>query len=178
MNILAFFTDGGVPKTGLLPLIKIIDVNTSAVIIAWELMTEISDGWYKYDFIIYDYTKEYVVLCDGGVILPDYDRYHTFSSDNSKTEIAQIVWNANVNSFQMANSFGELLKNTSNDLKRALGLLHENIYIDNPTYDQHHNLVTARVRIYSSPADVGTNNGVIGIYAISSTGNGCAGTGF
>ncbi len=54
------------------------------------------------------------------------------------------------------------------DLKRVLGLMHENIYIDNTTYDEFNNLVTARVRIYSNSNDVGSSNNVIGEYQIYS----------
>jgi hypothetical protein len=53
-------------------------------------------------------------------------------------------------------------------LKRLLGLTHENIYIDNPSYDVNSNLVSARVRIYSDSASVGTSNNIIGTYQISS----------
>ena len=55
----------------------------------------------------------------------------------------------------------------SQDIKRLLGLTHENIFIDNPVYDSDCNLTSARVRIYSDPASVGTANDVIGTYNIS-----------
>ncbi len=58
------------------------------------------------------------------------------------------------------------------DMKRALGLMHENIFIDTPSYDGDNNLVSARVRIYSDSASVGTANNVIGTYTISSVGAG------
>jgi len=57
--------------------------------------------------------------------------------------------------------------NISNDLKRLLGLTHENIFIDNPIYDADCNMTSARVRIYSNPASVGTNSDVIGTYQIT-----------
>lgn len=53
------------------------------------------------------------------------------------------------------------------DVKRALGLLHENIYIDNTTYDAHNNLISGRVRIYSDAASVGTATNVIATYTIT-----------
>lgn len=65
-------------------------------------------------------------------------------------------------------SVGEIIKNTSDDLKRALGLMHENFYIDNPIYDENNNLASARVRIYSVNTSVGTDNDVIGTYLITS----------
>ena len=53
-------------------------------------------------------------------------------------------------------------------IDRILGLVHENMYIDQCTYDAGNNLVRARLRIYESVADVGTDNGVIGSYRIRS----------
>lgn len=67
---------------------------------------------------------------------------------------------------------GGLLDTVSDDLKRVLGLLHENIFIDLPTYSDDCNLIGARVRIYSDAESVGTNNNVIGTYAISSSDDG------
>ena len=55
----------------------------------------------------------------------------------------------------------------SQDIKRLLGLTHENIFIDNPTYDSYGNMESARLRIYSDPASVGTGSNVIGTYQIS-----------
>ena len=55
----------------------------------------------------------------------------------------------------------------SNDIKRLLGLTHENIFIDNPTYDGDGNMTSARVRIYSNPSSVGTGSDVIGTYQVS-----------
>jgi len=59
----------------------------------------------------------------------------------------------------------------SDDLKRVLGLVHENIFIDLPTFDNANNLIGARLRIYSNPSSVGTNNDVLSTYAISSDTN-------
>ena len=56
---------------------------------------------------------------------------------------------------------------------RTLGLVHHNIYIDNPTYDEHGNMISGRVRIYSDAASVGTNNNVIETYLITSDGTEC-----
>ena len=62
-----------------------------------------------------------------------------------------------------ANDFDTL----SDEHKRILGLVHENFYIDQTTFDADCNLVAARVRIYDTPANVGTNNGIIGVYQIT-----------
>ena len=56
---------------------------------------------------------------------------------------------------------------------KTLGLVHHNIYIDNTTYDEHGNMITGRVRIYSDAASVGTNNNVIETYLITADGTEC-----
>jgi len=50
---------------------------------------------------------------------------------------------------------------------RTLGLTHENFYIDNASYGEHGSLTSARVRIYDSAINVGTNTGVIQSYLIT-----------
>lgn len=49
-------------------------------------------------------------------------------------------------------------------VRRTLGLVHENVYYDNPTYDVNNNLQTFRLRIYSDKASVGTDSDVIDTY--------------
>jgi hypothetical protein len=57
-------------------------------------------------------------------------------------------------------------------LKKVLGLVHQNIYIDQPAYDGDGNLVGGRLRIYSDSASVGTNLNVLATYIITSGGDG------
>jgi len=58
------------------------------------------------------------------------------------------------------------------EAKRVLGLLDENSYLDNQTYDSNDQLLTARKRIYSVAGSVGTDNNVIGTYNITATWSG------
>jgi len=60
----------------------------------------------------------------------------------------------------------------STDLKRVLGLVHENIFIDMPIYDDSSNLISARLRIYSTSSSVGTDSNIIGTYLVTADGNG------
>lgn len=58
------------------------------------------------------------------------------------------------------------------ELIRALGLVQENHYIDQTTYDTYQGqplLTSARIRLYNSKASVGTDNNVIANYSITST---------
>lgn len=57
-------------------------------------------------------------------------------------------------------------------IDRVLGLAHENVYIDQASYDTDNNLIGARLRVYSDPASVGTSSDVIGTYSITSVGSG------
>jgi len=58
--------------------------------------------------------------------------------------------------------------NTSLDIKRVLGLVHDNVSLDQTTYDRFYNMKTARMRIYNNPDSIGTDNDVIGEYKIES----------
>jgi len=86
--------------------------------------------------------------------------------------VAGSVWDQSIDEHNEARSFGELVQNVQIDMKRALGLMHENIFIDLPTYDTDSNLVGARVRIYSNPESVGTTANIIGTYTITSESTG------
>lgn len=99
----------------------------------------------------------------GYVMLP----YHVHGLPN----IASAVWNKLVSDPTSAGSYGELVTTISNDIKRLLGLTHENIFIDQPVYDADGNLTSARVRIYSDAASVGTASNVIGTYTITAPSN-------
>ena len=63
------FTEGGAAKTGLSPTIDIIDVSDGSLDVNDGAMTELSNGWYKYDFSAADITKEYVYEIDGTMAL-------------------------------------------------------------------------------------------------------------
>ena len=83
----------------------------------------------------------------------------------TNSSIVDAVWDESTSSHSASGSF-------SNMLQRTIGLLHENIYIDNPIYDGDGNLTSARTRIYSNSGSVGTLNDVIGTYEITAPGNG------
>jgi len=60
-----------------------------------------------------------------------------------------------------------------NNVIKTLGLVHHNFYIDQATYDDFGNLVSSRVRIYDSAANVGTNTGVIETYMLTADATEC-----
>ena len=87
MNITAYFSQIGVPKTGLSPTINIRDISDGSLTVSAAAMTEVGDGFYWYNFSGYNATKDYSIRCDGGAILFDSDRYAIastgFPSDGS-----------------------------------------------------------------------------------------------
>jgi len=56
---------------------------------------------------------------------------------------------------------------TNADMKIALGLMQDNIHIDQQTYDSNNNLTGARVRIYSNNESVGTDDDVLATWAMT-----------
>ena len=100
--------------------------------------------------------------------------------------LQNMVWSTPSTGYTNHGSFGQVINNINSNtvslsasiaenqeyLKRIIGLVHENIYIDNPIYDGDGNLTSARLRIYSDPSSVGTSSNVIGTYQITSPGDG------
>ncbi len=89
MNILAFFTDGGIPKLGLAPTIRIRNVATKVLIVSDATMTEIGDGFYAYNFVGFDPTIDYSIRCDGGGGLPSFERYKFAGNEVDKSPV---IW--------------------------------------------------------------------------------------
>jgi len=109
--------------------------------------TELGDGSYKYTFTPNLNGIWYVVVTH-----PTYFPW-------GKTD------DVNVDESSMTDIYEAVI--------RTLGLVHHNVYIDNPTYDEYGNMTSGRVRIYSDAASVGTNNNVIESYLITSDGTEC-----
>jgi hypothetical protein len=167
LNTLAFFTEKGIPKTGLIPTVRIRDLSDYSLVVTDSTSEEVGDGWYVYFFAGYDSNKEYAVRFDGGPSLPDSERYTFGTNDSFVDDISEHVWDEDLTLHTNSGSAGKVLSDLSDDLKRLLGLTHENIFIDLPEYDNGGNLTSARVRIYSNPVSVGTDIDVIGTYQIT-----------
>lgn len=123
MIINSFFTDAGAPKTGLTPTIRIWEVSAGAqsLVVTDASMTEVGDGFYKYDFTTYDATKNYVLRSDGGVALANVDRYEYGATeelkidDNSVVRVVDGVWDESTSSHLVAGSTGEMLSQIKAD---------------------------------------------------------------
>lgn len=54
-------------------------------------------------------------------------------------------------------------------IERILGLVQENFFIDQTTFDENGCMITGRIRTYDNAADVGTGSGVIETYCIEAS---------
>jgi len=78
----AFFTNVGVPSTGLNPTIRIRRISDGTLLVTDAVMTEVGDGWYRYWFAAYDEDVNYAIRCDGGATLPAMERYTYGGNEN------------------------------------------------------------------------------------------------
>jgi hypothetical protein len=111
--IASFFTNSGSPATGLSPTIRIWEVTglSSTLVVTDAPMTEVGDGFYKYEFTTYDPSSEYLFRSDGGASLPIFERYQKASNRNSASE----VWNADSAEYTTLNTFGDKVNDIATD---------------------------------------------------------------
>lgn len=160
MLITAFFTARGVPKTGLMPLINIWESDGSFAVDE-QNMIERAGGFYDYDFVSYDKTEKYKIRADGGPSLSLGDRYKV---NVNEIELGE-VWDELTSDHVVAGSFGERMAS-------MVGLMQENHYLDQTTYDVHGRLLSSRIRLYSIPGSVGTDSDVTATYLITAVWSG------
>ena len=88
MLVLAFFSEDGAPATGLSPVVRIRDAATGSVAVNNAAMTEVGDGFYKYNFSSFDTSKDYTIICDS-VTLTGYERY-TYATSEDRGLVSDI----------------------------------------------------------------------------------------
>ena len=82
MNIIAFFTNGGTPATGLAPKVDVWKLDGTSVVTA-QAMTEIAGGFYYYDFTTYDEDIDYCIRADGTATLSAGERYQYSTNETA-----------------------------------------------------------------------------------------------
>jgi len=119
--ISSLFTSSGTPVLGLSPTIRIWEVLTAGdvLIVTDAPMTEVGDGFYKYEFATYDPLKDYLFRTYGGATLPTSEQYQKASNRNSAKE----VWSADTASNNLAGSFGEAVNDININVSTALTVL-------------------------------------------------------
>ena len=81
MLISAQFSENGIPKDGLFPLVRVRDLSSGSIVVNNVAMVGTGDGFYIYNFSAYDSSKDYSVLCDS-VTLSGSERYTYGTSDD------------------------------------------------------------------------------------------------
>jgi hypothetical protein len=74
MWIASFFEENGEPALGLSPIVNVRDISDGSLVVSSGLMIEKGDGFYAYDFVGYDETKDYLIRSDS-VTISGTDRY-------------------------------------------------------------------------------------------------------
>lgn len=108
--VTAWFTSCGIPKSGLVPLVNIYRLSDDAHVVVNGVMTEVTPGKYKYDFVGYDHNKSYSAICNGGSSLCDEERYTSGDTGISEGSIADAVWDETINDHLSSGSTGLALK--------------------------------------------------------------------
>lgn len=79
MWVVSYFVNNGEPAIGLSPIVNIRDLSDGSLVVSSGSMVEKGDGFYAYDFTVYDDSKDYVIRTDS-VTLSGIDRYSFGSS--------------------------------------------------------------------------------------------------
>lgn len=96
--ITVHFTNAGTPTSGLTPTVNIYELDAvnpaiNTLIVTAGSTTEIGTGWYRYDFLTYDPTKNYIYTFDGGAGLTAPDRYKIGGNESYVEDVSSGVWN-------------------------------------------------------------------------------------
>jgi hypothetical protein len=92
INLTAFFSDDGVPATGLSATIRVRRIDTGALVVTDAAMTELGDGHYNFDFTsTYDDSiADYAIRADGSASLGDDDRFSFGTLDETGFRVDQV----------------------------------------------------------------------------------------
>ena len=88
----AFFTNNGVPQTGLSPTIDIWQIivspfSTPQIVFSAPLV-EVGGGWYVYLFASYTFDFNYLFTVDGTATLTGSDRYKFGGNESYEEEVS------------------------------------------------------------------------------------------
>lgn len=109
--ITTFVTTSGVPATGLSVTIRIwlVEAGLNTLVVTDAAMSEVGDGFYKYNFTTMDPLESYVYRSDSGVAQAITERYAIGASNLSPEEISDTVWDEAIADHAAVGSTGESL---------------------------------------------------------------------
>lgn len=130
------FFEAGVPKTGLSPTVTVRDLADNSVPVNAQAMTEVGDGFYKYDFTTRDTAKDYVFSADSVTLLGS-ERYATGAIAGEaatgfalSTELAKVpksdgvvTWNDTAKATLQAECNDALVANNLDHVANSTGLV-------------------------------------------------------
>ena len=155
MYIISYFTENGVPKTGLTPTISIWRLSDNLLLIDEDSMSEVGGGFYKYDFTGYSPQIEYAIRCDGGSTLSNAERYSFAGNEGFHDDIDYIK--TTVDSVEIL-------------VRRVLGLSQENYRLFNVSYDGTGlKMIGCTIKLYSTKADFEADTNAIARYSMSAS---------
>jgi len=150
ITIISFFTNNGQLALGLNPAITIREVDSGTLVVtggSGDIMSELGNGWYKYEFDGSD-SIDYAIVCDGGDPLTSAERY-TYGGSEINSNLIE----------------------TNDKISRILGLSQENYRILNPVYDNKGNLTSALIKTYSSATDTNNDQNSLAQYQLTASFN-------
>ena len=140
MNLVAYFTNTGVPAIGLSPVISIWGID-GTVYATNSGMTEIAGGFYKFDFTGYDFTEDYVMRAYESS-LPVGEQYVIATNENDS-------------------------QNSQGVMKQILGLTQGNFIMSGQTYDDNGRLLTSEMYTYENASDTNSDINRLHEYSIT-----------
>jgi hypothetical protein len=160
--IVSLFSNNGIPKTGLSPIISIWEISSGSetLVVNGSAMTESGDGFYKYNFTSYDLTKDYVMLSDGGGVLANEERYSYAGNETFQEEISSQLWSESTTTYNTTGTMGEAQNqnvNIFNVVTEILKYQKNRMVIDkgNKTLTIYNDDKTTVLKIFDLKNDVG-----------------------
>lgn len=113
----AFFTEDGVPKTGLTPTVSIWRLSDNVQVLTNQLMSEVASGFYSYEWVAYDFNENYVIQFNAGT--DDVDsRYLAATNDSFLADSQEVL------ASKLTQEFIQKLVESDQVYDESAGLLH------------------------------------------------------
>lgn len=137
LTVIARFKNSGIPATGLNPTVTIRD-KTDNKLVTSASMTEMSNGFYKYDFTAFSILNSYIFDFDGGVTLSDTDRYPEEAWQGIQDWIAQIPVKGAI--VRQGGISKEDVKQIKTDIIKSVTDLFQNLKVEVDTQETEKNI--------------------------------------